>query len=250
MLSGPGFVVKKRIRVRREPFLQPLHAVRDDDELVVTPRAGELGSERGAARAHLALARPPLFVARDVQRGRGGREARHRRDPRDVLVAHERAEPAMPAPAQRLGNSLDPAAVAVQHRDRAGVEHEAQREGAGKRDGVASGRSRASRRARAPARNLRARARAHAAFAHPPRRFARTRFIPPARTCAFPRGLPRFASGEGEVSAIPERLNSAHARVSVETRGCRSVPGRARGCAALGARRHLRDPSAAGNLEN
>jgi hypothetical protein len=36
---------------------------------------------------------------------------------------------------------------------------------------------------------------------------------------------------------------SAHARVPAETRGCRSVPGRARGCAALGTRRHLRDPS-------
>ena len=59
----------------------------------------------------------------------------------------------------------------------------------------------------------------------------------------FPRGLPRFARGQGEDSAISERLTSAHARVTAETHGCRSAPGRARGCAALGTRRHLRDPS-------
>ena len=76
--------------------LQPLHAPRDVDELVVTPRAGELGSERGAARAHLALARPVCCARRTARswRPRGTsppRPARRSRRARARRACDDRA---------------------------------------------------------------------------------------------------------------------------------------------------------------
>ena len=77
-----------------------------------------------------------------------------------------------------------------------------------------------------------------------PRRFARASVIPARRpeVTLFPRDREIRERGRGSLGDS-RGPTSAHARVPAETRGCRSVPGRARGCAALGTRRHLRDPS-------
>ena len=225
--------------------------VPDVDELVVTPAAGGVG---GAARERggISARAPTAGVARDVQRGRGGREARHRRDARDAGVAHERAPAAMPAPAQRLGNSLDPAAVASSTAT-APVSN-TRRSAEGDRENATASRARApigEPTRSSPGEKPRARDALHARLPSLIRASVRANAFYPARpNVRFPPRTPRSRAGRGS-------LGDSRARRTQRTRACRSkragVARRSRArarCAALGARRHLRDPSAAGNLEN